>query len=94
MEELEKIFTEMLNHIDKHKESYNKPQWDNKSIVKAWVKSHDSRLKEAITKKVIDDFKRCVDELGGMDDSSNVRYWIATYYENNCTPPPNKEKVD
>ena len=45
MNELEQIFTEMLNHIDDHKEAYNKPQWTNEAIVKTWVKTNESKLK-------------------------------------------------
>ena len=45
MNELEQIFTEMLNHIDDHKEAYNKPQWTNQAIVKTWIKTNESKLK-------------------------------------------------
>jgi len=45
MEELEKIFIEMLDHIDDHKESYNKPQWTNEAIVKTWLKVNEHKLK-------------------------------------------------
>ena len=45
MNELEQIFTEMLNHIDDHKEAYNKPQWTNEAIVKTWIKTNESKLK-------------------------------------------------
>jgi len=45
MEELEKIFIEMLDHIDNHKESYNKPQWTNEAIVKTWLKANEHKLK-------------------------------------------------
>jgi len=42
---LEEIFTEMLNHIDNHKEAYKKPQWTNESIVKNWIKKNEHKLK-------------------------------------------------
>ncbi len=45
MNELEQIFTEMLNHKDEHWQAYNKPQWDNNKIVKAWIKTNESKLK-------------------------------------------------
>ncbi len=45
MNELEQIFTEMLNHIDDHKEAYDKPQWTNEAIVKTWIKTNESKLK-------------------------------------------------
>jgi len=45
MNELEQIFTEMLNHVDDHKEAYNKPQWTNEAIVKTWIKTNESKLK-------------------------------------------------
>lgn len=45
MNELEQIFTEMLNHIDEHKEAYNKPQWTNEAIVKTWIKTNEIKLK-------------------------------------------------
>lgn len=35
----------MLNHIDDHKEAYDKPQWTNEAIVKTWIKTNESKLK-------------------------------------------------
>ena len=46
MNELENIFIEMLNHIDDHKESYNKNEWTNEAIVKTWIRANDHRLKK------------------------------------------------
>lgn len=45
MEELQKIFTEMLDHIDDHRKAYDKPQWTNEAIVKVWIKTKESELK-------------------------------------------------
>ncbi len=46
MEKLQQIFTEMLNHIDDHKEAYNKSQWTNEAIVKTWIKTNEHKLKK------------------------------------------------
>ena len=47
MKGLEKIFTEMLNHIDDHKEAYNNDkQWTNQAIVKTWINNSESELKK------------------------------------------------
>ncbi len=53
MNELEQIFTEMLNHIDDHKESYNKPQWTNEAIVKTWIKTNENKLKNLLISGVV-----------------------------------------
>ena len=45
MEELKGLIEELLNHIDKHKESYDKPEWTNKNIVNAWFRSYDHKFK-------------------------------------------------
>ena len=46
MNELEQIFTEMLNNIDDCKQVYNKPEWDNRKIVQTWIKAHETQLKK------------------------------------------------
>jgi hypothetical protein len=53
MKELEQIFTEMLNHIDKHKEAYCKPEWTNGAIVKAWVNTQKPELKKLFISGVV-----------------------------------------
>lgn len=53
MNELEHIFIEMLNHIDDHKEAYNKPQWTNEAIVKTWIKTNESKLKNLFISSVV-----------------------------------------
>ena len=45
MEELKGLIEELLNHIDDHKEAYNKPEWTNKNIVNAWFRSYDYKFK-------------------------------------------------
>ena len=45
MEELKGLIEELLNHIDNHKEAYNKPEWTNKNIVNAWFRSYDHKFK-------------------------------------------------
>lgn len=45
MEILIEIFTEMLNHIDNHQYAYKNPQWTNRQIVEAWVKTNEAKLK-------------------------------------------------
>lgn len=52
MKELQQIFTEMLNHIDSHKEAYDKPQWTNEAIVKTWIKTNEHKLKNLFIPKV------------------------------------------
>ncbi len=56
MNELEQIFTEMLNHIDDHKEAYDKPQWTNEAIVKTWIKTNESKLKNLFISGVVKSF--------------------------------------
>jgi hypothetical protein len=46
IKELERIFTEMLNHIDEHKEVYIK--WSNEGIVKTWVKTKKTELEKIV----------------------------------------------
>ena len=41
-EEIIKIFSEMLEHIDNHKPAYEK--WTNEQIVKTWVETNKHRL--------------------------------------------------
>lgn len=41
-EEILKIFTEMLEHIENHKPAYKK--WTNEQIVRTWIKTHEHRL--------------------------------------------------
>jgi hypothetical protein len=53
MKGLEQIFTEMLNHIDKHKQAYNKPQWTNEAIVKSWVNTKKPDLKKLFISGVV-----------------------------------------
>lgn len=53
MEELEKIITAMLDHIDEHKDAYNKPQWSNKLIVRAWLKTHQEQVKNCLISGVV-----------------------------------------
>ena len=45
MKELEQIFTEMLNNIEDHKQTYNKPEWTNEVIVQTWIKANEHKLK-------------------------------------------------
>lgn len=44
--ELTEIFTDMLNHIDFHKEGYNKNKWTNEDIVKTWIRSNKFRIEK------------------------------------------------
>lgn len=52
MNELKQIFTDMLNHIDDHKEAYNKPQWTNEAIVNSWVKTNKIKLNKIIKNEI------------------------------------------
>lgn len=45
MENLKLLIVDLLNHIDNHKEGYNKEQWTNENIVNTWLKSHDHLFK-------------------------------------------------
>jgi len=58
MNELEQIFTEMLNNIDDHKQTYSKPEWTNKLIVQTWIKANEHKLKNLF--------------ISGVSKSSNV----------------------
>lgn len=46
MEILQKVFTDMLNHIDTHKESYSTGQWTNDNIVKTWIINYKQELEK------------------------------------------------
>ena len=48
MEELKKIFTDMLDHIDNHKDAYKNPEWTNERIVDVWIKTNEAKLKSNV----------------------------------------------
>jgi len=54
MKELKQIITEMLNHIDNHKQAYNLPEWTNERIANAQIKTHETKLKKLFISGVID----------------------------------------
>jgi hypothetical protein len=54
MNELKQIFTDMLNHIDNHKQAYNLPEWTNERIVNAHIKTHETKLKKLFISGVVD----------------------------------------
>lgn len=88
MEELQQIFTEMLNHIDKHKEAYDKPQWTNEAIVKTWIKTNQHKLKNLFIPIVSQRsellaFAKKMQDIGfnEMDDAEKV---VDIYIKANC----------
>ena len=51
MEELQIILESMLNHIDKHKEVYNKEEWTNEKIAKVLIKINKHNLENITISK-------------------------------------------
>lgn len=86
MKELQQIFTEMLNHIDEHKEAYNKPQWTNEAIVKTWIKTNEHKLKNLFI-PIVSENKPMDDDyplipMKDIDDEARI---IAVRWHENAT---------
>lgn len=48
---LQDVFVKMLDHIEHHKEAYDKPQWTNDAIVRIWIKTCETELDEILIKQ-------------------------------------------
>lgn len=67
-EVLQGVFSDMLNHIEAHKEAYNKDQWTNENIVKAWIQSNEPRLNNISLGNEVD-----IDKLKAKAESEKLK---------------------
>lgn len=90
MNGLEQIFTEMLNNIDDHRQTYSKPEWTNKLIVQTWIKANEHKLKNLFIpgvsqqRELLDD-KKCDKLIHELDNYArnydNYDYGLPTGVE-------------
>jgi len=84
MEELKGLIEELLNHVDDHKEAYNKPDWTNKNIVNAWFRSHDYKFKNLGLFSVSNRRELLIDFLTSLEKGGGNRFvskeWIVDTY--------------
>lgn len=100
MNELKQIFTNMLNHIDNHKQSYSSPEWTNERIVNAYIKTHEAKLKKLFIpsvsqqRKTLEEFKKDYNKRN-FDDANIIERDIELFFEKKkCDIPVVSKRFD